>query len=318
MNRKLLIILSTATMTIAPLAFFGTTMASWAVIDDANAFGMRIKVSDVKNVTFHTAYANNSWDDGTSVGVVPGSTISEIPSVSASGYTLLGWKTSAPTFSDYSKTYTQAQLSNLAITEDLEFWPVFESNNDYAYVDSTYYQANVEVTINSNSIGSTRLGKRYIGFEGIPNAVATWDVSRNLYSASGIYKFQNDNGGAMVYRKVGFKPNSSWHANWGSGAANIGIYTWDDSGSVSIHMGSDSTVYAFIPATYINFKFSRYTHDTSSFTWGNESSNLSFDNGWWWNNSGTNKYTSSTPTLSMNNWSSWVNNWEPKDATWVS
>ena len=323
MSKKAALMISAISAVVLASTLFGSTFAatSWAVTDNAATKTMKISTSGtVRSVIFHTTFANSSWDAGSEVNVLDGENLksTDIPSVSLSGYTFKGWSAVIPDSTHYTASYTSSALQELSIDEDKEYYPILESSADYAYADSNYYSVGVDVEINSNSIGSTSLGRRYVGIDGIPNPSATWNDSRDLYSASGIYKFQNDNGGAMLYRKIGFKPNSNWAASW-DGNPGFGIHAWDDSSnSSSIHLGTSggTTLYGYIPTTYKYFKFSRYSHNATEFTWGNQSDNLSFANDWWWGGSGTNKYTKSTIVLKMNSWSSWIDNWGSDYASW--
>ena len=323
MNKRVVTILLSCTFALAPIALFGSTFASWAVTDEADPFGLRVAISgDIQQVTFYTSHDGSSWGGTTVKNVIKDAKVDEVPSVSLSGYTFKGWvEGSAPSSTNYTSSYSSANILDMSIGADKTFYPILESNTDYVYVNDNFYQANVDVAINTNTLGATKLGKRYIGVSDIPNPAATWDSNRDLYSASGIYKFQNDDGGAMVYRKVGLKPNNQWLNWWDGGIPCFGIYAWDEtdnSKNVSVHMGSGTTVYGYIPATYINFKFSRYSHNATSFQWGNESYNCKFDNSWWWNGSSTNKYTKDTIVLSMNQWSSWQDGWGSESSQWVA
>ena len=272
------------------------------------------------NVTFYTSYSS-SWGGTIVVSVNQGSSVSasDIPSISLSGYTLQGWVTVTPSSANYNNPISGSTISSTSVNADISYYPILKSNSDYAYVNSTYYQANVDVTINSNSIGQTLLGKRYVGISGIPNPEASWNDPRSLHSSSGIYKFENSNGAAMIYRKIGITVNNNWGADWDGGAPGIGIYAWQGESNVSIHMGyagPGQTLQAYIPGDYENFKFSRYSHNQTSFVWGNQSSNLSFDPSWWWGGVQNNHYESDSINLAMKNWSSWIDNWGSNDALW--
>ena len=298
------------------------TIHSAAALFENGASGTNFTIEAAQtHIVSYYNYSGSSWSVSSTEQVASGNTISSAPSISLSGYTFKGWVSAVPSNSNYTSYFnTSSQINN-----DLSLYPILESNNDYAYTNSTYYQTGVDVTISSSTIGSTQLGKRYVGIDGIPNPVATWNDSRSLYSASGIYKFVNEGGGAQLYRKVGFKPNSQWGQNWNGTGSGFGIRAWnDDNSPFTAHMGTSNgvtTLYAYVPATYINFRLHRYSASSSSFVGDgdyNKSANLSFDNSWWWNNSSTNRYTLSTIVLSMNYSSSWPGEWGSGSATWTS
>ena len=321
MNRKRKVFLYVTCFSFtAILALTASIHSASALFENAvDGTSFTITAAQTYTVTFYTSYSSG-WGGTTTRQVTSGSAVSNIPTVSQSGYTFKGWVNATPSNSNYT-TYFDTSSN---ITSNISLYPILESNVDYAYTNSTYYQANTDVTISSNSIGSTQIGKRYVGITGIPNPVATWNDSRSLYSSSGIYKFvAEQSGAAMIYRKIGFKPNNQWGQNWdGSNGAGFGIYAWDGNGNdESIHLGvsnGSTTLYTYIHATYYNFKFSRYSSNNTSFAWGNQSSDLNFDNSQSWNNNSTNKYSSSTTVLSMNYSGSWVDNWGRSNATWVS
>ena len=286
-------------------------------------------------VTLYTDYNGSSWTSNTSIVVADGDTIGSATNPSKSGYYFLGWRESAPVnstgsyASDFPVQYTTSQLNNLTVTSDRSFYPIFIYGNNssgtkqaYSYSNNghRYYNLNTDVTINYQYLESTYIGYRYLGVAGVVDATADWGSQRNLITTSGVYHFKEEGGAAIIERKIGFKPNSSWGASW-DGNPGFGIYSWQGGNNSSIHMGnagSGTTLYAYIPADFENFKFSRYSHNESGFVWGNQSANLSFDNSWWWNNSSTNKYSSSSIVLSMNSWGSWVDDWDSSTATWVA
>ena len=322
MNKKFIAFASVAGVAILGVSIFGSTKAKWAVTDNADPLGLQIVINgETHTVNFYSTFTN-SWTSPDSVQVVNGASVNVPEKDTYSGYTFKGWKTSAPSVSDVAITYTDAQVEALSITADLNLYAVYESNANYAYTNNEFFDVDNDITISSNSITATTIGKRYVGVtNGIPNPVASWNDTRSLYSASGKYKFVNENGAAMIYRKIGFKPNSSWGASW-NGDPGFGVYSWDGNGNdVSIHMGQSNgstTLYAYIPADFINFKFSRYSHNETDFVWSdNQSGDLSFDSSWYWSGSSTNKYSSSTFVLTMNSWNNWVDNWGSNDSQWA-
>lgn len=299
----------------------GGVFSSWAITDNAADVRIKVNIAEaVRTVTFYTSFDGSSWGDEVEKMVFDGGSVDSIPTVSLSGYTFKGWKKAAPTYSSYAADYSNNQVLAMTFNDDEEFYPVLESNSDYAYTNSTYYQAGVDVTIPTNTIGATRLGKRYCGVDSIPNAVATWDDTRDVYAASGIYKFENVSGGAMLYRKIGFKPNSNWSQNFGSGTPAFFMHLWDGA-EADVKIGNSLTngvMYNYIPANAKQFLIRRNDHNQATIDWdhGNKSADLSFDSSWWWNSSSTNKYSSSTIVLSMNSDASW-DNWGSNAATWI-
>ena len=298
----------------------GSVFADWAVSDNANSFGVQIRISPLKkNVTFYTEY-DSGWQNPINVEVEVGESISalDIPSINVDGYTLQGWKSSAPTSDSYAIDYTSDQLADLTISEDAVFYPILKSSNKKVFVNSSYYPVNEDVALEINLIGQTLIGYTYVGIDGIPEVSASWYDTRNLYSASGIYKFIESDGAAIIQRKIGLKPNSNWAADWDGTGSSFGIYWWvSDSDNGSVHMGvsSGDSIYAYIPANYDNFKFSRYSSTATEFTWGNQSSDFSFSGSSWSNDT---HYSTASTLLCMNSWSSWQDNWTSNLATWNS
>lgn len=282
-----------------------------------------ISISPISKHTlrFFTTYNGSSWSTYSDKLISDGGSISlsDIPSPSLAGYTFKGWNINIPSSTNYSVTYTNSQVSNLTINNDVTFYPILESNNDYAYTNSTYYEANVDVTISSNSISTTVLGKRYVGITGIPNPIADWNDSRNLVTSSGIYKFVNEGGGANLYRKIGFEPNSNWSTNWGSGTPAFFVHSWiDNSTNVDVLMGNSLTngkVYCYIPATYQYLLFVRNDHDNASINWDNRNKSADLDLSLTFSDS--TKYTSSSIVLQMAGNADW-NDWGSSNSKWAS
>ena len=296
----------------------GSVFADWAVSDNANSFGVQIRISPLKkNITFYTEY-DSGWQNSINVEVEVGESISalDIPSINVDGYVLQGWKSSAPSSDNYAIDYTSDQLADLTISEDAVFYPILKSSNKKVFVNSSYYPVNEDVVLETNLIGQTLIGYTYVGIDGIPDVSASWYDTRNLYSTSGIYKFIESDGAAIIQRKIGLKPNSNWAADWDGTGSSFGIYWWaSDSDNGSMHMGvsSGDAIYAYIPANYDNFKFSRYSSTATEFAWGNQSSDFSFSGSSWSNDT---HYSKDSTLLCMNSWSSWQDNWSSSLATW--
>ena len=273
-------------------------------------------------VRFFTGYSGSAWSTYTDVNVTSGGTVStSIPSPTLSGYSFKGWVESAPSGSNYSSPIASNAVASATVTADKTYYPIFESTADYAYTNSTYYEANVDVAINASSIGSTRLGKRYLGIDGIPNATATWDESRNLLTSSGVYRFSNVTGGAVIERKIGFKPNSDWMNNWGSGCPTFYAYQWDGNGNKSTWLGNNPDAngkfYAYVPYYYSNLIITRSDHDTASFSWNNinQSGDL-----WIPDDFGGTHYSSTTPVLTMSSTATKdsYSGWNKDSSTWAA
>ena len=282
----------------------------------ANNASFTITGASAHNVTIYREY-DGSWGNPLNLTISAGQSINSATDLSLENYNFLGWRSSAPTSDSYAIEYTTTELNALTVNSDLFFYPVFKSTSKKAYVNSNYYEVDTDVVLETNSIGSTQIGYLYLGVDGITEETASWHDSRNLYSASGIYKFVENEGAALIQRKIGFKPNATWAQDWGSSGSGFGIYSWNGDNNSSIHMGNSSggALYTYIPADYDNFKFSRYSSDQNEFAWGNESGNFSFSSSSW-DNSTT--YSKDSTLLCMNSWSSWVDNWTSDLATWNS
>lgn len=294
----------------------------------ASSATVRIAEASTRTVTLYTNFEAGNWSSPNTIYVTSGNEIGSATSPSLSGYDFLGWRTTAPSSGDGNRSieYTTDQLNDIVVgASDLTFYPVFKSNSELAYVNSNYYAINADVEINTNSIGSTNIGYRYLGVSGIFDITASWNDTRSLYSSSGIYRFVKNEGAALIQRKIGFKPNSHWGAAWDNDSCGFGIYSWQGGNNSSIHLGnttSGNTLYTYIPADYENFLFRRYSSNKNAFEGNdansNKSSDLSFDNSWYWNGSSTNKYSKDTIVLQMNNWGDWINEWNSSNASWVA
>lgn len=286
-----------------------------------------------KTITLYTDYDNGEWTSANILYVRQGEEITSATDPSVSGYDFLGWRTTAPGTGDGQRdiAYTTSELNDIVVDDsDLTYYPVFKSSSKKAYADTNYYEINTDVVISSNSIGATSIGYRYLGVSGIYEVTSTWNDTRSLYSASGIYKFyesgdyEHANGAASLDRKLGFKPNSHWGASWDNSSCGFGIDSWSGDNHAKIHMGNttvDTTIYVYIPAYYVNFQIRRYSSNAGAFVDGdgnnnNRSGNLSFDNSWYWNGSSTNRYTKDTIVLDMTTWDNWVDNWGSSNAEW--
>ena len=295
----------------------GSVFAAYGVTDNANSFGVQIRVSPLRNnVTFYTEY-DSGWQTPVTVQVDNGESIDsgDIPALSLEGYDFQGWKASTPTLESYAIDYTNEQLAELTISSDVTYYPIFKSSSKKVYVNSNYYEINADVVLETNTIGQTLIGYRYLGLDGVLDVSASWNDSRSLHTASGIYKFIENEGAAIIQRKIGFKPNSYWAADWDNTGSGFGIYAWQGDNNASVHMGvsSGDALYTYIPGDYDNFKFSRYSSNSAGFAWGNESSNFSFSSSSWSNDT---NYSKDSILLSMNSWSSWVDGWGSERATW--
>ena len=289
-----------------------TTVALSVKKPEDASFGIR--GATTYHVTFYKEYTD-SWSNPTVIDVPSGQAIGSATNLSLDDYEFLGWRSSAPSSESYAAEYTTAEVNELVVSSNLSFYPVFKSLAKTAYVNGRYYEINTDVVLETNSIGETLIGYPYVGVEGVAEVTASWHDSRNLYTESGIYQFQEDNGAALIKRRIGFKPNSNWAADWEGTGSSFGIYSWQGDNNSSIHMGvsSGDALYTYIPADYDNFKFSRYSSTATSFTWGNESANFSFSSSIWSNDT---LYSKDTTLLAMNSWSSWINDWGSDTATW--
>ena len=289
-----------------------TTIALTVKKPEDASFGIR--GATTYHVTFYKEYAD-SWSNPTVIDVASGQTINNATNLSLEGYDFLGWRSAAPSLEAYAAEYTTAEVNELVVSSNLSFYPVFKSTSKTAYVNGRYYEIDTDVVLETNSIGETLIGYSYVGVDGVAEVTASWHDSRNLYTESGIYQFQEDNGAALIKRRIGFKPNSNWAADWDGTGSSFGIYSWQGENNSSIHMGvsSGDALYTYIPADYDNFKFSRYSSTATSFAWGNESGNFSFSGSSWSNDT---LYSKDSTLLAMNSWSSWIDNWGSDVATW--
>ena len=280
--------------------------------DDAS-FGIR--GATTYRVNLYREYSDSTWINPQVIDVVSGQTISEAVELNKDNYNFLGWRTSAPTAESHDAEYSNSEVNNLIVNSNLSLYPVFQSASKKAYVNSNYYEVDTDVVLETNSIGSTYIGYTYIGIDGIQDVSASWNDSRNLYSSSGVYKFVENEGAALIQRRIGFKPNSHWASDWNGTGSCFGIHAWQGENVADVHMGNSSgaALYTYIPADYDNFKFSRYSSTATEFAWGNESGNFSFSGSTWSNNS---NYSKDSTLLSMNSSGSWVDAWDSSLATW--
>lgn len=314
-----------AISTIVALGSFSATSAFISKGVSNLSFAIR---ESTKTITLYTDYDNGEWTSANILYVRQGEEITSATDPSVSGYDFLGWRTTAPGTGSGERdiAYTTNELNDIVVDDsDLTYYPVFKSSSKKAYADTNYYEIDTDVIISANSIGATSIGYRYLGVSGIYDVTATWNDSRSLYSASGIYKFHENAGAAELNRKIGFKPNSQWGASWDNDSCGFGIHSWLGGSYTYTHMGNTTAgnvLYAYIPANYQNFLFRRYSSNANAFVsddgQSNKSSDLSFDNSWWWNGSSTNKYTKDSIVLQMNTWNDWVNNWGSDHASWVA
>ena len=290
-----------------------TTIALSVKKPEDASFGIR--GATTYHVTFYKEYTD-SWSNPTVIDIPSGQTINSATNLSLDDYDFLGWRSSAPTSESYAAEYTTAEVNELVVSSNLSFYPVFKSSSEKVYVNSNYYEVNTDVVLETNTIGETLIGYKYVGVDGVLDVFASWHNSRNLYTSSGVYQFQNDNEAALIKRKIGFRMNTQWSQAWNNISCGVGIYTWQDESSASIHMGTTNgyTLYTYIPADYSNFLFVRYSSDATQIDWENknQSANLAFSSSW---SSGT--YTKDSIILEMNSWDEWVDNWDASSARWV-
>ena len=318
MNKRNKVVIFSLIATLATGLAAGSVFAAWGVTDNATSFGVQIRIKESSSeVTLYTNYDAGEWINPVTIEVNAGETISSAMDLSLDNYTFLGWKTSIPTADNHAPEYSTSELNALTVNSDLSLYPIFQSASKKAYVDSNYYDINTDIVLETNSIGSTYIGYTYVGIDGIQDVSASWIDTRNLYSASGIYQFSEDNGAALIKRRIGFMPNSNWAANWDGTGSGFGIHLWASNTDFSdIHLGvsSGQALYAYVPANYDNFMFSRYSSTATAFTWSdNKSTEFSFSGSTWSNNT---NYSKDSTLLSMNSWSSWVENWGSSLATW--
>ena len=320
MNKRNKVVIFSLIATLATGLAAGSVFAAWGVTDNANSFGVQIRIkANSCEVTFYTNYVGDEWANPVTVEVDSGEAIDagDIPSVSMSGYSFEGWVNAVPSASNLESAVTNEQLTSNVISSDATYYPLLKSNEKQVLVNDNYYPVNEDVVLETNSIGQTLIGYQYVGVDGIPAPTSSWYDSRNLYTASGIYKFVEDTGAALIQRKIGFRTNTQWSQAWDNISCGIGIHSWfDTEHNDDEHMGTTNgyTLYTYIPADYNNFLFVRYTSNATAIDWDNknQSADLSFSSSW---SSGS--YTKDSIVLEMNSWDTWIDGWGASSARWV-
>lgn len=299
-----------------PLTVIGSTYAAWAVTDNAGDFSVNITpyAPGRKRVSFYTSYTGSSWGGLQEESVVDGEKVTSVPTVSLSGYTFKGWiEGSAPDSSHYTATVSSSTISTTSITADKTYYPILESNDSVAYDGSSYHNLNSDVTLTASSVASVKVGKRYLGISGIPNASASVNTSQNLYSSSGIYQFHDD---GKIFRKIGFQPNNDWRDLWSGQYPSFSFHTWGDYGDYDYLRPFDAgnyIYYAYIPATNHSFKIIRQAPDASSINWSNnQTANISLSDTF-----GAGSYSSSSIIMGQYGDSGWTN-WGASKIWWFN
>ena len=307
-----------SSLAIAASLVVGGTYASYIVTDNASPISIKVGLTTIggSSVKFYTSYNGTSWGGLHEEEVLEGETVDTVPTVSLTGYTFKGWiEGSAPDSTHYTATISSSTISTTTITSDKTYYPILESDDSFAYAGSSYYDLNSDVTLSVSSIASVKVGKKYLGVSGIPNASASINTSQNLYSGSGVYQFHDD---GNIFRKVGFKPNSSWRSLWSGQYASFSFHTWGDYGDYDYLRPQDAgnyVYYAYIPATNHNFKIVRNAPDATSIDWNqNHSANLKLSDSY---GSGT-TYSSSSIILGQYDDVGWNNDWGSNKAWWGS
>ena len=235
---------------------------------NAASFSISQVITTVHHITLYRDYNGSSWTNSTTINVDDGDSISSAVNPTKSNYTFVGWKTSAPTFSSYAKDYTTSELNSVVPNGDMTLYPIFKTSAIKAYTNGNYYDVDTDITLSTNSIGNTSMGYAYLGFDGIPVTTATWNSTRNLTTNSGIYQFRNVNGGAALYRKVGFSTEEDTSSNGVWKIANYnangrGMWASDGSNGEEIgftRIGSTERCYAYVPYQYNQFYIKNYSY----------------------------------------------------------
>lgn len=295
-----------SSLVVAASLVVGSTYAAFAVTDDAAPKSVKIGLTEISSSTvkFYTSYNGSSWGDIHEEDVLDGQTVETVPTISLTGYTFKGWiEGSAPDLTHYTATVSSSTISTTAITSDKTYYPILESDDSFAYAGSSYYNLNSDVTLSVSSVASVKVGKKYLGVSGIPNATASINTSQNLYSGSGIYQFHED---GKIFRKIGFQPNNDWRQLWNSTYPSFTYHTWGDYEYDYIRPfdAGNYIYYAYIPATNHNFIIIRQAPEASSINWSNDQSyTISLSNTF-----GAGNYSSSSIVLGQygnSGWSGW-------------
>ena len=270
-------------------------------------------------VRFYTGYNGTSWDTYTDVNIESGDTITvgNVPSPSLSGYTFQGWVTEIPSNSNYNSVISPSTVANTTVTGELNYYPILKSNDKkvYSMVNSvgTYYSLNTDVTINYSSIGSTSLGYRYVGIEGLPGGSVKFN-DYDLLTTSGQYQFVESGDDLILNRKIGLKISDTESNYWFKETTEKYAlhYYKDDVGSgwtsvVSRSRGGGTFRHDFyIQAWYPKIIFVRINNATNTGSWDNK-----------WNQSGDISLTggySATNYINSKN----VDWWDTWEGTWVA
>ena len=316
-KRRLATLISAASVVVLSSTLFGSTLASWAVTDNASEKNIKISTqSTLRTLTFYTTYDGSSWGTPVQRTVFDGDKIAvgDIPAAtySSTDYIFNGWVTAVPTSSNYSSAVNNSTLANTTISDNNSYYPVIESKTDFAYANSTYYELNHDYELSVSSVASVSVGKKYLGIAGIPNATAT-KSTQNLITASGIYQF-HDTGD--IFRKIGFYPNTSWRGLWDSTYPSFSFHTWGTYGDYDYLRPNDIENYryvAYIPATNDNFKIIRQSPSASSIDYdNNHSADMKLSDTY----GGSTSYSKTTWILGQYNDVGWNNDWTKSSAWW--
>ena len=186
----------------------GQVYAAWAVTDNANSFGVTIRVGTTSHqVTFHTPNSNDLTCltyNTTNVEADYGDTLNDlsVPSTASFlGFTFGGWYTDSG--------LTQAFSSSTEITSNIDLYAKYTRSNVLYDGSSTYFvSSNSDQTVNSQYV--YKISTQTWGSTPVANNSNKVD----LISESGIYKMTYSNSDWKILRKVGFKCNDvSWWGN---------------------------------------------------------------------------------------------------------
>lgn len=242
---------------------FGATAASWAVTDNADAFGVKISVNapaDKHSVKFYKTFDGTDWGDTTDFVVDDGSTVIA-PTITKTGYTHKGWVTIKPSLTVYGVEYDTTQINALTIDQDYTFYPIIESNNDMVWISGSGFvgDINTDIAINSKTLNQVIIGKDYVGVtNGVCNPVVNDTSSIGLISNSGVYQFSVSNKSLVINRKITVNTSNIktdyCGFNWTDAGAKTDLYAFGNGDKWYADISGNTNT----GTAYVDYKFSSF------------------------------------------------------------
>ena len=258
MNNKSRFIVASISILSGVALLSGQVHAAWAVTDNANSFGVSIRVGSTSHqVSFHTPNSGDSTCmsyNTTNVDAEYGDTLSDIsvPSTASFlGFTFGGWYTDSG--------LTQAFSSSTQITSDIDLYAKYTRSNVLYDGTSTYFvSSNSDQTVDSQYV--YKISTQTWGI--VPTTNNSNKV--DLISESGVYKMTYASSTWTILRKVGFNAkDTSW---WGDASCVTYAYgttedhnSWGDkywgatisTNNAYVSSSQTGTVYIDYTCTYI-------------------------------------------------------------------